>query len=77
MRSAVLFGSYAKGCPTYKSDVDLVVDCDLRGFNLIGLIVEIEEALDKDVDVFNVTEIIPDSRVDEEIKRTGVKIYQI
>lgn len=76
VRSAILFGSYAKGCPTSSSDVDLVVDSDLKGLNLIGLIVEIQEALDKEVDVFRISEIIPDSKIELEMIRTGIKIYE-
>lgn len=76
VRIAILFGSYARGCPTYKSDVDLVVDCDLHGWNFYGLVDEVERALDKDVDVYDISDIIPDSRVDREIRRTGVKFYE-
>ena len=31
VRRAVLFGSYAKGCATEKSDVDILVDSGLIG----------------------------------------------
>ena len=31
VKSAVLFASYAKGCATAKSDVNLLVDSGLRG----------------------------------------------
>ena len=32
-----LFGSYAKGYATEKSDVDLCIDTDLKGLNFVGL----------------------------------------
>lgn len=36
IRRAILFGSYAKGTQNAKSDVDLLVDCDLRGLRFVG-----------------------------------------
>lgn len=42
----------------------------------VGLVEDLREALDdKPVDVFDVTHIEPESRVDNEIKATGVLIY--
>ena len=74
--SATLFGSYAKGSATEKSDIDLMVDSNLRGLRFFALIEDIREALDeKEVDVFDVTHIDKDSRVQKEIYETGVKIY--
>ena len=74
--SAILFGSYAKGSATEKSDIDLMVDSNLRGLRFFALIEDIREALDeKEVDVFDVTHIDKDSRGQKEIYETGVKIY--
>ena len=74
--SAILFGSYAKGSATEKSDIDLMVDSNLRGLRFFALIEDIREALDeKEVDVFDVTHIDKDSRVQKEIYEAGVKIY--
>ncbi len=73
---AVLFGSYGKGIASASSDVDLLVDSGLKGLRFVGLIEDLREALgDKSVDVFDVTHIEPESRVDNEIKETGVLIY--
>ena len=38
VRSAVLFGSYAKGSANPSSDVDLLVDSGLRGLRFFGLL---------------------------------------
>lgn len=74
--SAVLFGSYAKGTATKKSDVDLMVDSKLHGLKFFALQEDIREALDeKEVDVFDVTHIDSGSRIQQEILSTGVKIY--
>lgn len=74
--SAILFGSYAKGNATEKSDIDLMVDSNLRGLRFFALIEDIREALgEKEVDVFDVTHINEGSMVQKEINSTGVKIY--
>lgn len=75
VKSAVLFGSYAKGCATEKSDVDLLVDSSLMGFDFINFAIAIEETLKKEADVFDVTHIIKQSRIDNEIKKSGLKIF--
>ena len=55
IRRAILFGSYAKGTQNAKSDVDLLVDCDLRGLRFVGFMEEIHQTLSLPVDVFDVT----------------------
>ena len=74
----VLFGSYAKKKATKKSDIDLVIDThsELKGFALLKLICNIEEKLKKEVDGFEKYEIIKDSPIDKEIKKTGVVVYE-
>ena len=73
---AVLFGSYVKGSANEKSDVDILLDSGLRGLQFVGLIEDIRFALDKDVDVFDVTHIVPNSKISSEISRDGVVIYE-
>lgn len=74
----VLFGSYAKKEATKKSDIDLVIDTKstLKGFALLRLICNIEEKLQKNVDGFEQYEIIENSKIDEEIRKTGVVVYE-
>lgn len=76
--NVVLFGSYAKNTADKNSDLDLVIDTKetLMGFKLYSLITKIEEAFNKQVDAFEKTEIIENSKIDEEIKRTGVVVYE-
>ncbi len=76
VRKAILFGSYSKGSANRNSDVDLLVDSGLRGLAFFGLVDDVCETLDCDVDILDVTDVIPDSRVDREIKETGVVIYE-
>ena len=74
----ILFGSYAKQKATKKSDIDLVIDTnsELKGFALLKLICQIQEKLQKEIDGFEKYEIIENSVIDKEIKRTGVVVYE-
>jgi len=74
-KSAILFGSYAKGCATSKSDIDIVVDSGLKGLNFFGLVNDICESLRVPADVFDIREIKKKSGMEKEIKTYGVRIY--
>lgn len=76
IRKAVLFGSYGKRTATAKSDVDLLVDSGLRGLRFVGFRDDVRQAVGKDVDLFDVTHIEADSRIDREIRETGVTVYE-
>ena len=73
-----LFGSYAKKEATKQSDIDLVIDTksQLKGFALLKLICIIQEEFGKSVDGFEKYEIVKDSKIDEDIKETGVVVYE-
>lgn len=75
VKSAILFGSYAKNTATEKSDIDLVVDSGLKGLKFFGLVNDISESLRVPVDVFDVREINKNSDLEKEIKNTGILIY--
>ena len=78
VENVVLFGSYAKNEATKDSDFDFVIDNKekLIWFKLFSLITKIEETFNKDIDAFEKSEIIKNSKIDEEIKRTGVIVYE-
>lgn len=73
VKRAVLFGSYGTVSATEKSDVDLLVDSGLR---FIGLTEDIRTALHKEVDLFDVSHIEPHSLIEQEIRNTGVTVYE-
>lgn len=73
---AVVFGSIAKGTATEKSDLDLLVDSKLRGLEFVGFMEAVHQAVGMPVDMFDVTHIEKDSRIDREIRATGVTIYE-
>lgn len=75
VRKAVLFGSYVKGEATENSDIDLLVDSGLRGLAFFGLLEDVVTSLGKDVDLLDTSQIIPNSKIDNEIAKSGVVIY--
>lgn len=76
VRRAVLFGSYAKGQATIRSDVDILVDSGLRGLAFFGLLEGVASTLDVPVDLIDVSQIESGSQIELEIQRTGVSIYE-
>ena len=60
-----LFGSYARGEETERSDIDLRIDRGaIRGLQFAGLLGDLEDALGKKVD------LIPTSGMDESFRKT-------
>ncbi|MCL2003504.1 MAG: nucleotidyltransferase domain-containing protein [Oscillospiraceae bacterium] len=76
VKRAVLFGSFAKGTASEKSDVDLLVDSGLRGLRFVSLCEDICRTLGRDVDLLDMTHIDKNSRIDREIASTGVVIHE-
>lgn len=77
VKRAILFGSYGRNCAAGKSDIDLLVDSGLRGLRFIEFTEELRGALGKDIDVFDVSHIEPHSRIELEIRETGVLVYEM
>lgn len=75
VRRAVLFGSYAKGVATPRSDVDILVDSGLRGLAFFGLLESVTSTLHVPVDLIDVTQVENGSQIEREIQKTGVEIY--
>lgn len=73
---AVLFGSLAKGTAHERSDLDLLVDSQLRGLKFVGFMEAVHQAAGRPVDVFDVKHIEKGSRLEREIHSTGVTIYE-
>ena len=75
VKRAVLFGSYAKGTAEPGSDIDIFVDSGLKGLRFYGLLEVVVTALGKDVDLLDSSQILPLSKVADEISKSGVLIY--
>lgn len=75
---AILFGSYAKGKATGKSDIDLYVDTNdkLKGLDFIELLEILVDTLDADIDLIDKSHIEPHSLIIQEIENGGIVIYE-
>lgn len=71
-----IYGSYVKGEATENSDIDLYMESDLYGLEYFEFVEQLREHLKKKVEVLSNRTIQEHSRIDEEIKRTGVLIYE-
>lgn len=49
IKDAILFGSFAKGVATERSDVDLLVDSDLRGLRFVVFSEAVRQAVGRPV----------------------------
>ena len=78
VRKMVLFGSYAKGTASEKSDIDLFMDSngEITGFAFFDLGARIEDAFNRRVDLIPDLDVIPNSPVEQQINQTGVVIYE-
>ena len=70
-----LFGSYAKGYATEKSDIDLCVASSLTGLDFIGLIEDIRQLLHKKIDLIRFDTLTGNLELITEILKDGIKIY--
>ncbi|WP_299447364.1 nucleotidyltransferase domain-containing protein [uncultured Phascolarctobacterium sp.] len=75
VKKAVLFGSYAKGNAKSNSDIDVMVESNLKGLAFYGLLEDIVNTIGKSVDLIDKSQIIASSAIQKEIETTGVVIY--
>ena len=75
IKKAVLFGSYAKGVAQQNSDIDIMVESNLRGLAFYGLLEDVVNAVGRSVDLLDKSQIISASEIQKEIDTTGVVIY--
>ena len=71
-----LFGSYAKGKASEKSDIDLLVSMPINGLKFFELIELLREKLRKKVDLLDITQLNNNPSLVQEILRDGIKIYE-
>ncbi len=70
-----LFGSYAKGKATDKSDVDLLVAVPIDGMKFFELIERLREKLKKKIDLLDISQLDNNPMLVQEILKDGIKIY--
>ena len=75
IRKAYLFGSYARGNATEKSDVDLRIEGDIKSFFMLGGIYsELSDALGAELDLLS---RLPESEAfKENLKKDEVLLYE-
>lgn len=71
-----LFGSYVKGDMSPLSDIDLYMESDIYGLDYYGVVERFRNALHKKVDLLSNKTILPDSKIYNEIMKTGLVIYE-
>jgi predicted nucleotidyltransferase len=78
VRRVILFGSYARGNETERSDIDLIIDSEgkLDGFEFFGIAGRIIKNMPVKADVFEMSEINKPSKFFDNINREGVVIYE-
>jgi len=77
IKRVYLFGSYAKGLATPNSDIDLYMETNIKDMTHFEIAEEFRQRLlDKKVELFSPYTIIKNSKIDLEIKQTGILIFE-
>lgn len=71
-----LFGSYVKGNPTEHSDIDLYMESNLDGLDYFAFAEALREKLHKKIGLLSNKTVESVSKIRDEIKSTGVLIYE-
>ena len=71
----ILYGSYATGKQEPLSDIDLVVDGNIKGIKFFGLLEDVNNALVKSVDLIHLSQIGNNSEIYENIMK-GLVLYE-
>ncbi|MCL2405845.1 MAG: nucleotidyltransferase domain-containing protein [Defluviitaleaceae bacterium] len=75
---AILFGSYTKGEATEESDIDIaaLVNDEMSILAFCNIADKVINTLGKNVDFLYANDIIPNGKIDLELKRDGVLLYE-
>ena len=76
VKYCILFGSYAKGKATEKSDVDLLISTEISGLKFFGIAERLREALHKKVDLLDLRQLTDNQALIDEILKDGVRVYE-
>ena len=72
----LLFGSYARNEASLISDIDLcIIDPKIKSLKLFSLKGDLQKALSKDIDIFQISSIEIDSPIYKNILSEGITIY--
>lgn len=76
VKYCILFGSYAKGKATEKSDVDLLVSTEIVGLKFFGIAERLRETLHKKVDLLDLRQLADNQALIDEILKDGIRVYE-
>ena len=75
IKTAYLFGSYARGEATGQSDIDILVVCPPMGMKFYAIATELEEQLHKQIDLHTHRQLMQNEKMLERVLKDGIKIY--
>ena len=76
VKYCILFGSYAKGKATEKSDMDLLVSTEIVGLKFFGIAERLREPLHKKIDLLDLRQLADNQVLIDEILKYGVGVYE-
>ena len=78
VEKVVLFGSYAKGIASEKSDIDmcLISNGAITGLAFFDLKSKFEDSFNVSIDLLPDLDIVPNSLVEKQINESGVILYE-
>jgi predicted nucleotidyltransferase len=71
----ILYGSYAKGKQEPLSDIDLVVDGNIKGIKFFGLLEDVNNSFVKSVDLIHISQIDHNSDIYKNVMK-GIILYE-
>ena len=69
-----LFGSYARGTMSEKSDIDLLIDTSITAIKFFNLVEEIRNSLHKKIDLLRLSDLSSDNPLVLEILKEGIRL---
>ena len=70
-----LFGSYAKGKATERSDIDLLISTETTGLRFYEMVERLRENLHKRVDLMDAKQLVNNEKLIHEVLGEGIRIY--
>ena len=70
-----LFGSYAKGKATERSDVDLLISTETTGLRFYEMAERLRESLHKKVDLLDAKQLVNNEKLIHEVLKEGIRLY--